>query len=184
MSPRTYLPLRKLSEIRFTEYRKKYKLNQLYNLRGEKDIVKDFVTSAFRTFNLNLNTLTNRIAFQKSIYLMQELGSVTKFNFVWHNFGPYSQELAQLGQSITIEEINEAILLEDLCAIKFRELKQGQEYNSKFIEMVADIIFLMKKKGIENKEALFNELVRHHSYLGDRKLFDLSISRIKSFNLI
>ncbi|MBI2047439.1 hypothetical protein HYT26_04745, partial [Candidatus Pacearchaeota archaeon] len=51
---------------------------------------KRFVASAFKTFSLNTNTLTDRIAFQKTIYLMQNLGSGTTFKFVWHNFGPFS----------------------------------------------------------------------------------------------
>ena len=115
---------------------------------------------------------------------MQKMGSGTSFNFIWHNFGPYSQELAILGRDITVEEINVAPVLDSDCSIKFIELKKGNEYNSKFIEMMADIIFLKENMGISNKEALFLELVRYHSYLEDRNLFELSVKRLELFNLI
>lgn len=145
---------------------------------------KTFVASAFKTFDLKLDTLAERIAFQKTIYLMQQLGSGTNFNFIWHNFGPYSSELAIIGQLMSNTEKQEAEILTCKASIDFKELKKDEEKNSKFLEMMADIVFLTQNAGIHGEEAIFNELCRHRSYLNDQNLFKLSIQRLETFNLI
>lgn len=145
---------------------------------------KRFVASAFKTFSLNTNTLTDRIAFQKTIYLMQNLGSGTTFKFVWHNFGPFSSELATIGQFLTDEEIQNAELLTIPAARDFNALKKGHELDTRFLEMMSDIVFLGSNQGIKEEAKIFGELIRHRSYLDDKELFKLSIQRLKSFNLI
>ncbi|MBU3913183.1 MAG: hypothetical protein KKB21_01105 [Nanoarchaeota archaeon] len=145
---------------------------------------KKFIASAFKTFNLNISTLTDRIAFQKTIYLMQNLGSGTRFKFVWHNFGPFSSEVATIGQFLTENEIQRAELLTCQAAKDFSVLKRGKERDTKFLEMMSDIVFLGKNQGIHEESKLFGELIRHRSYLDDKELFNLSIQRLKSFNLI
>lgn len=179
-----------MNRIYLTKNRKAYKptpiiLIVIVKKGGEDKLVNtNFLAFAFKTFNLNTNTLTNRIAFQKSIYLMQELGSGTNFNFLWHNFGPYSPELATKGHFLNEDLIENSDLLDCDVFNKFKELKRGKEGDTRFLEMMADIIYLKKIKGISNETALFDELIRHRSYLNDPELFRLSIQRLKTLNLI
>lgn len=169
------------------QYRKEYKpFNRVYFMikeDGANFTNKGFIASAFKTFGLSVDTLTNRIAFQKTIYLMQNLGSGTNFNFVWHNFGPYSPELATIGQFLGDDTIENAELLNCKASENFKELKKGKEFDTRFLEMMSDIIFLKKNNGI-NEMAMFSELIRHRNYLNDPEMFKLSIQRLKSFNLI
>ena len=145
---------------------------------------RQFVASAFKTFDLKLGNLAERISFQKTIYLLQNLGSETSFKFVWHNFGPYSQEVADFGFYLSASEIENAPLLGFSSALRFKELKKGQEGDSRFLEMASDIVFLVKSRGIIDEGILFNEVVNHRNYLDDPALFKLTMGRLKSLNLI
>ena len=144
---------------------------------------KDFVASVFKTFDLKLNTLAERIAFQKTVYLLQKFGSGTNFRFVWHNFGPYSSELARIGFSLNeIDKLN-ASILDIESSRKLIQIKEGQKGNSKFLEMMSDIIYLYDGKKINEKE-LFQILINHQSYLNDQDLFKLALQRLRAFNLL
>lgn len=145
---------------------------------------KDFVASAFRTFDLKLNTLAERIAFQKTIYILQEFGSGTNFNFVWHNFGPYSSELARIGFSLSEADKADASMLNGESFEKFVQFKSNHRRDSRFLEMVADIIFLKNKEKNIGDEKLFELLITHQSYLNDKDLFNLVLQRLKSFSVL
>lgn len=145
---------------------------------------KDYVASVFKTFDLDLSTLPSRIAFQKTVYLLQQLRGVSTFNFNWHNFGPYSSELASIGFSINDAEILNAQILNGKEVSDFLTLKQGYEKDSKFLELMSDIVFLVKNRQIKSKDDLFTEIVNHRSYLNDKIVFDLAIKRLSAFNLI
>ena len=155
-------------------------------MREMKEMIdnKRFVADGFKTFDLKLNKLPERIAFQKTFYLMQELGAGTNFNFIWHNFGPYSQELAQIGFSLTEEDKSNATLLNNELSQNFTQLKFGRAGDSRFLEMMADIVYLLKNKGIKEEDLLFKALVEHQSYLNDEELFNLSLQRLRDAQLI
>ena len=144
---------------------------------------KEFVASVFRTFGLSVGTLPNRIAFQKTFYILQQLGIDRKFVFSWHHFGPYSAELAQIGFSLNEGDIVNASILSGKEIEQFKELKKDNEKNSRFLEMMADIVFIKKNNPSIKKEDLFKEIVLHRDYLDDQNLFNLAIERLTRFNL-
>ncbi len=144
---------------------------------------KGFVASTFKTFRLSVGTLPNRIAFQKTFYILQQLGIDRKFVFSWHHFGPYSAELAQIGFSLNEGDIVNASVLSGKEIEQFKELKKDNEKNSRFLEMVADIIFIRNNKPSIKREELFKEIVLHRDYLNDQSLFNLAIERLTRFNL-
>jgi len=145
---------------------------------------KDFVASIFKTFSLDLNTLPSRIAFQKTIYLLQKLSSKNDFLFGWNNFGPYSSELAHVGFSINEVDIVNAQIAIGLNIDKFKELVKGYEKDSRFLEILSDIIFIKEEMKKDKEEDIFLELVNHRTYLGDKDLFKLAMGRLAKFNLI
>ncbi|MCK9596789.1 hypothetical protein M0R19_06380 [Candidatus Pacearchaeota archaeon] len=145
---------------------------------------KEFVASMFKTFSLDLKTLPSRIAFQKTIYLLQELSSKNDFTFRWNNFGPYSSALAHIGFSINEVDVIDAQIVTGPNIERFKELVKGHEKDSKFLEILADIIFIKKDMKKNKEEEIFLELVNHRTYLNDRDLFKLAIERLSKFNLI
>lgn len=145
---------------------------------------KDFIVSIFKTFSLDLETLPSRIAFQKTVYLLQELSAKNDFSFRWNNFGPYSSELAHVGFSINEVDVVNAPIAIGPNIEKFKELVRGYEKNSKFLEILSDIIFIKKNMKKNKEEDIFLEMVNHRTYLNDKELFKLAIERLSSFNLI
>ena len=145
---------------------------------------RKFIADVFKTFDLKLSKLPERIAFQKTVYLLQELGSGTNFNFIWHNFGPYSQELAQIGFSLNDSDKLNANMLDIPSSQNFIQLKMGHEGDSKFLEMMADIVYLTKNKSIMSDKELFIALISHQQYLNDEELFKLSLQRLRNAKLI
>jgi len=145
---------------------------------------KTFVASVFKTFGLDFGTLPNRIASQKTVYLLQELEGTNEYSFVWHNFGPYSSKLASEGFSLNEVEIENAKLLEGDIFDKFMQLKLGHERNSRFLELMADIIFIKKVQGVGEPGEIFRNVVEHRSYLNDPIMFKLALGRLTRFNLI
>ena len=136
------------------------------------------LSSIYKTLKFSISTLPKRIIFQKTIYLLQECGLEKKYDFVWYNFGPYSQQLADEGFNLTVQELNDAPFFTDESLEKFNELIKGHKNDSLFYEMLADIIFLIKEKDfpIEDENKLFLEIIDHRNHLNDKALF------IEAFN--
>ena len=145
---------------------------------------KELVASIFKTFNVDLSSLKSRIAFQKTVYILQEIGFEKNFNFVWNHFGPYSSSLAMIGRSINEVDVMNASELNDEYTNKFKELVEGYRRDTKFLEMMADVIFIVRNMGIKNKEEIFSKIIEHRSYLDDREMFNLINSRLFRLNLI
>ncbi len=145
---------------------------------------KEFVSAIFNTFNLDLNSLPSRIAFQKTVYLLQSLGLESNFNFRWHSFGPYSSSLAKVAFNLSSEEINNSQKLTGGEVERFLQLKKDHMGDSRFLEMMADIVYLRKNFAPLSDEEIFTKLAEHHAYLNDPELFKLAIERLSRFNLI
>ncbi|GEM_PF-5898679 len=145
---------------------------------------KEYIASVFKTFDLSVNTLPERIAFQKTVYLLQKLGSPTNFSFIWHNFGPYSREVSQLGFSIGDADKFQAQIMNSPYFRKFVELKKGYKRDSKFLELMSDIIYIRENNKLIGEDNLFTELVNHQPYLNDWELFKTGLQRLRMFNLI
>lgn len=143
-----------------------------------------FTAGVFKTFDLNLSTLPSRIAFQKTVFILKHLNLDVGFDFIWHNFGPYSSNLAKVGFSIDANEIENAQILTGKPIQEFMKLKKDYEKDSRFLEMTADIIFIAKNNKTTNKDDMFKEISEHRSYLNDKPLFELIFDRLSQFNLI
>ena len=143
---------------------------------------REFVASVFKKFNLNMKTLPSRIAFQKTIFIMQEFGSGTSFNFRWHNFGPYSSGLADLGFNLSIDEIDNSSLNENDAVIRFVKLTNENVSDTKLLEMLADIIYLKKYRLVKDDKELFNKIKEHRPYLEDWNMFKECLKRLSEVN--
>ncbi len=145
---------------------------------------KNFVASVFRTFDLNLDTLPNRIAFQKTVFLLQKLGINSGYSFGWYSFGPYSSQLAKEGFSVEDNDVSTALILEHPSVEKFKELKKDFEKDSKFLELMADIVFLKSQLHIQDHQKIFQRIVQHRVYLNNYAKFKLALERLSKAGLI
>jgi uncharacterized protein YwgA len=69
-----------------------------------EDIVAALISSAPN------GRLTSRVRFQKTVYLLQELGFKSGFDFEYHHYGPYSRELDNaIADARTFDLIEERI---------------------------------------------------------------------------
>ena len=45
--------------------------------------------------DVNMNTLSNRIELQKTVYFLKQFGANLRYSFTWYIYGPYSTDLAR-----------------------------------------------------------------------------------------
>jgi len=143
-----------------------------------------FVSSVMKKYNLNMSTLPSRIAFQKTFYLLKELGENVEFTFVWHNFGPYCQELASLGFLITKEQKTISTEFKTESSEKFEKLISEKVGDSRFLELLSDIVFIKKMNPNISDLELFFRIISHRSYLENKEEFNLALSKLKNIQLI
>jgi len=132
----------------------------------------------------NLKTLfdvrvyvSGKVAMQKSLYFMKEIGYRVPFNYRWSKLGPYSQELANVLQRLTAQgflrytgryELDEKHFrfVESNITPKMEKLFCGLEgvcnrnsfNNVNFIECAASLHFIQKNSHIKEKGAVFKRL--------------------------
>lgn len=108
-------------------------------------------------------TFSERIYFQKIIYLLQSFGLETHYTFRWDEFGPYCRELSQDRQPIfeifATRELGSADLdipedtdqkLKNFCGLLGNHLR-----DDKFIEILASLHYIIQQNlGIESKDAV------------------------------
>ena len=135
---------------------------------------------------INLNSLEGRINFQKSIYLLKELGAIKeKFKFSWYIFGPYSPDVARIGFDLVERKIDTEISVSNDFESKidqFKELIKTNSDESKWLELLATLHF-MRKYEYPNltKEEIFEKLVEHQPYYDNKELFERGWEFITSF---
>jgi len=144
----------------------------------------NFISSVMKKYNLNMITLPSRIAFQKTFYLLKELGESMEFNFIWHTFGPYCQELASLGFSITEEQKITSPEFKTEFSDKFENIIGGKIGDSRFLELLADIVFIKKQTSNISDLELFSRIISHRSYLNNEKEFYLALTKLKDVKLL
>lgn len=131
-------------------------------------------------FNLigvgDFNTLESRIKFQKTIYLLKEMGAIKeKFNFSWYMFGPYCSDVAKLGFDFIKENIDNEITVSDdfeTKSSKFLEMIKSGENQSKWLELLASTHMFRKNNTSMDKEGIFQKIVEHQYYFNNRELFE------------
>jgi len=132
----------------------------------------------------NLDSLNNRIIFQKTIYLLQKIGLDSKYKFSWYLYGPYSSELASHGFNLSkkgnIEVQGPALNAETIN--KFKTLTKGKGKDSVWYELVASILFLSENNS--SKETIFTKIKGHRTYLNNQTSFETAWNKLAELSLI
>ncbi len=143
----------------------------------------NLLKSLWSKYEFKLDTLENRIIFQKTIYLLQELGLNIGYKFNWYIYGPYSSQLASDGFELERKQETKdfsPVRVEKSITSKFDKLIDKN--SSTWYEFLSSILFLKNKK--ETKEKIFKQLAEHQSYLGDYETFEIAWKKLESAGLI
>ena len=132
--------------------------------------------AAFRHIgqNVNLSTFSDRLVFQKQVYLLQELGLKLGYSYGWYRRGPYSRDAASDGfqleniqnemetlPELTENEIRAATILQELIVESRKRFETDDTTYS--MELLGSLHFLLTHgypRPASAEEALrrFNEL--------------------------
>ncbi len=135
---------------------------------------------------IDLDSLEGRIKFQKSMYLLKELGAIKEnFTFTWYIFGPYSPDVARIGFDFVERGIDKEIPVSEDFESKmhiFKEMVRTNLNESKWLELLATLHFMLKYKyrGL-SKEEIFQKLIEHQPYYNNRELFEKGWKVIHTF---
>ncbi len=143
----------------------------------------NLLKSLWSKYEFKLDTLSNRIIFQKTIYLLQELGLDVGYKFNWYIYGPYSSQLASDGFELEGKQETKdfsPIRVKKSITSKFDKLIDKN--SSTWYEFLSSILFLKNKK--ETKEKIFKQLAEHQSYLGDYETFEIAWKKLEVAGLI
>src|SRR3989344_7523764 len=95
--------------------------------------------------NFSMKTLADRIIFQKSIFILENMGIGLGYNFSYWLYGPYSSELASDGFLLSdlgwAKEITTLNLKEESIIYNFKNLIRGHEVDPTFFELTSTFLY-------------------------------------------
>jgi uncharacterized protein YwgA len=134
--------------------------------------------------SMNLNTLENRIEFQKKFYFLERLGAIeADFNFGLFIYGPYSSELATIGFDFFEKKIDRELKISkdfNKKLIEFHALIKDLNDDLKNLETAATIDFLKREGKSESDIKKYFE--ENKSFLLENKRFEFIWNILEKFN--
>ena len=143
---------------------------------------KTILLGIMNRLKLSDSSFTERIVSQKTIYLLQEFGIQTTYDFKWYNYGVYSRELADDMFSSTPSQIRTAVANSDVEAAihKLTSFADEDIKNPLFLEMASSILFIYKTNSLLKKDEVFEVLLSKKPHLDNRKQFDSIFEKLIS----
>ncbi len=129
-------------------------------------------------------TLDDRISFQKTVFLLQELGALAqRFAFNWYVFGPYSPQLARawyecVDEGKVAEFEATPAFPEKLDAFKRLQAARVVLSPPRWIELLACLVYLRKERA--QKAEVLSRLADHQSYFKDSAVLEAAWSAVSS----
>lgn len=120
--------------------------------------------------SLSNSSFTKRIISQKTIYILQEMGIKTEYNFNWYLYGVYSQALADDIFHYNDEGIETTEEQKEIIQ-KFLELGEENISNPLFLEMASSIIFIKKSNQFLTNDEIFEKIIKVKPHLNDKNFF-------------
>jgi len=131
-------------------------------------------------FGFSDNSFNKRMISQKSMYILQEMGLGTNYNFNWYLYGVYSQELADDLFSMNSLEVSGLSESQKEIISKFEELSRDNLENPSFFELVSSTIYLVRINPFMNKEEIFGKIIEFKPHLEDKETFEVVYPKIIS----
>ncbi|MDP3987085.1 MAG: hypothetical protein Q8P81_02555 [Nanoarchaeota archaeon] len=132
----------------------------------------------------NMNSFSDRLILQKKIYLLSELGFDLGYNFRKYIRGPYSSELASDGYKMEVANaISPKGEIPKELLDKLEILGEGHERDPLWFELIASILFLLKKERL-SLEKCREKISNEKPHLDVERDFDNVLSRLKKIGLL
>lgn len=156
---------------------------------------KDSLRKLKKRYDLNVNSLSNRIILQKTVYILSKMKypNINSYKYSFYIYGPYSTDVASDAYSLAKEKDNNSIAFSDeelQILSKFDEMINNVSSNVKDmpkhtqLELLADIIHFNRDESIKNKNKLFNRLTLKHSYFNNETAFSIACDTLVANDLI
>ena len=125
-------------------------------------------------------SFTERIISQKTIYLLQEFGLQTTYDFKWYNYGVYSGELADAMFSSNPNQISITPLNPDSEEVinKLASFTGEDIKNPLFLEVASSILFIRKTNPLLKKDEVYEALLSKKPHLDNREQFDIIFEKL------
>jgi len=132
----------------------------------------------------NMNSFSDRLLLQKKVYLLEEMGLNLGYNFRKYIRGPYSSKLAADGYKMEVGKIGsrDGNISKELLE-KLEILGKNHESDPLWFELLASVLFLIKREGLPIKECNI-KISEEKPHLNIERDFDDVISRLKKTSLI
>lgn len=144
--------------------------------------------------DFEVKNFEDRLLMQKSVYLMQEMGtSCGDYDYFWYKFGPYSQSLQNdildmLNNTSECDVNNFKEHLTDRAKANLDNIKgiiaknPSTSYSNKeWLEAIASLHFLKNYMFLTySDEKLLEELSNRKSYLNDKEANKIALESVKA----
>jgi len=148
-------------------------------------ILKRIGTYSPATFGVSF---TDRLTFQKTIYLLQSFGLYLGYQFSWYIHGPYSTTLAKDGFKL-IDTYNNAPIVkfteqrDEHLFKKFLIFLGRRRNDANWLEILASIHILKKVNSTETKANIINKVVDKDPHFR-REICEDAYEHLDKFGLI
>lgn len=140
----------------------------------------------FRGLRISIDSLDDRIIAQKKVFLLQELGINLGYSYNWYIHGPYSPTLTSYlydnleflqeynfgDYACTNQVLNDINIVNDFG----RNIPVGLN-EVKWYELLASLLYLNRKDGIQIREELFDRLLKYKPQYTERQC-ELAFERL------
>jgi len=142
-----------------------------------------------RVGNFSMNSLEDRIVFQKTVYFLQTFGINLNYDFSWYIRGPYCPILTDDGFILKdrINKINEVCFKEKDLEVKFNNFIQfiGKRKNdSIWLEALASVHFLKTHFLTLSKDEIIKKVRDKQDYLSKDNVVEDAWYYLEAFNLM
>jgi uncharacterized protein YwgA len=129
-----------------------------------------------RVGDYNLQTFSDRLILQKTVYLLQAFGIYLGYQFNWYLRGPYSPQLAKdaFGLDARWSRFDPVKFTNDVAEqrlMEFLAFVAGHKKDEGWLETTASAHFLAKVYGITDKGLIFEKIKRKQPRV-TRKAFE------------
>jgi uncharacterized protein YwgA len=117
----------------------------------------------------DLTQFSERLAFQKTAYLLQAFGFYLGFRYTWYLYGPYSPDLAKVGLKITgtASSIPDVTFSRTEAQTRFKEFLAfiaSAKDDPQQLELLASIHFLRKINPQLSEDEIIKRMQEKQSY--------------------
>lgn len=156
---------------------------------------KAAMASLWKKFGFKVNSLSERIKLQKTIYLLANLGYKDLKPYLktysMYIYGPYSSKVAKDAFELSQENFSSEKLSEEQenilkCFIDIKSMlpdkNDAPEYMG--LELLANITFFANMDKTSTPESLFETLKKKKIYFDDKEYFGKALDILRKNNLI